>query len=72
MHSYPRIRRITAEQLYIKLVEQGGMNDRHQVAVDLLLNSPWDGDDSTADISSLALQVASALGVANLMELPQI
>ena len=69
MHPFPRIRRITAELLYIKLVEQAGMEDGHPV-LELLLDSPWDADNSEADATTFALQVARLLKVGHLLELP--
>ena len=69
MHPYPRIRRLTAEQLYVKLVEQAGVDDGHHV-LEILLNSPWDGDSSEAEAASFALQVAASLDVGHLLEEP--
>jgi len=66
MHSYPRIRRITAEQFYIKLVEQGDLHDGDEI-LELLLNSPWDTEMPTTEIADRVLQVASLLKVGHLV-----
>jgi hypothetical protein len=70
MHPFPRIRRIMAEQFYIKLVEHAGMAYDHQV-LDLLLASPWDDVTTEETTVGLALQVAASLEVAHLMNVPQ-
>lgn len=62
MHPFPRVRRIAAENFYVKLLEQPWMQDDHP-AISLLLGNAWDGDLSDADISRMAADVAVALGV---------
>ena len=48
-HEYPRVRRYTAEQLYVKLLEDdcvafSSINEHHEEVVKLLLEVAW-GDD---------------------------
>lgn len=64
MHPFPRVRRITAENLYVRLLES---LEGESPALDLLLTNPWDSDQSQIDVNKMALEVARALGV----ELPQ-
>lgn len=41
-HSYPRVRRYTAEQLYIKLLEEDICAENHEDVMHLLLEVAWD------------------------------
>jgi hypothetical protein len=66
MHPFPRVRRIAAENLYVKLVEQPATTGSHP-ALDLLLNSPWDSTD-TVVATKMAMDVASSLEVAQLVD----
>lgn len=68
IHSYPRIRRITAEQLYTKLVEEQGLGANDEV-LDLLLTSPWDGVEAAEDVAIFAQGVASSLKLDSLANL---
>lgn len=47
-HSYPRVRRYTAEQLYVKLLEEYSSfmeeNEHHETVLNLLLEVAWDDD----------------------------
>jgi len=71
MHPFPRVRRITAENFYVKLGEQAELNEDHP-ALKLLLTSPWDGPDSEMDVTQMAMKVASALDVMKLLQETQI
>jgi hypothetical protein len=66
MHPFPRVRRIAAENLYVKLVEQPAMSAGHP-ALDLLLSNPWDSTD-TVTATKMAVEVASSLEVAQLVD----
>ncbi len=47
-HSYPRVRRYAAEQLYVKLLEEYSSfmeeNEHHEKVLNMLLEVAWDGD----------------------------
>jgi hypothetical protein len=66
MHSFPRIRRIAAENLYIRLLENPERDPEHP-ALSLLLSNPWDGDEPEAKVKEMAMEVAQALEVESLM-----
>eukprot|EP00934_Nitzschia_sp_Nitz4_P009143 Nitzschia sp. Nitz4//scaffold179_size51476//40380//44226//NITZ4_006931-RA/size51476-processed-gene-0.18-mRNA-1//-1//CDS//3329539231//9133//frame0 len=57
-HSFPRIRRIAAENLYMVLQEKRNVEE----ALDLLLTSPWDGDLEAKTVGEWTLDVAAKLG----------
>lgn len=60
-HPFPRIRRVTAENLYVKLLETPEMEDGHP-ALRLLLSTTWDGDVDTLALKAKAEDVGLALG----------
>jgi len=62
MHPFPRVRRITAENLYVRLLETPDLDGKNP-ALDLLLTNPWDSDQSPKNIHKMASEVASTLGV---------
>lgn len=62
MHPFPRVRRITAENLYVKLVEKSYMDDDHP-GLGLLLTRPWDGPASEEEIKNMAMEAISALNM---------
>lgn len=66
MHPFPRVRRIAAENLYVKLVEQPTMVENHP-ALELLLSNPWDSTDEATAVK-MAAEVASSLEVAQLVD----
>ena len=66
LHPFPRVRRIAAENLYIRLLENPDLEDSHP-ALALLLSNPWDGDESDAAVKAMAAEVATELGVASLI-----
>ena len=66
-HPFPRIRRIAAENLYVRLLEDPEVDEIHPVLT-LLLNNPWDGDESQAKVMEMAVAVATALDVGLLMD----
>lgn len=68
MHPFPRVRRITAENFYVKLGELEDYGESHP-AIDLLLTSPWDGTES--DVKKMATDVASSLDVLQLVDQTQ-
>lgn len=63
MHPFPRVRRLTAEYFYVKLLEQPWIQDDHP-AISMLLGNAWDGDLSDIDIKRMAANVSDALGIA--------
>ena len=66
MHPFPRVRRIAAENFYIRLIEDPEM-DSTDPALALLLTNPWDGDEPEPKVREMAMEVAKALGVDSLM-----
>ncbi len=68
MHVYPRVRRIAAENFYIKLIEQPDISDSHP-AIELLLTNPWEQDMLEEEAKRMATDIASLLNVPFLMEL---
>ena len=62
MHPFPRVRRIAAENLYVRLLESPDL-DGDNPALELLLTNPWDSDQSPFNVKKMASEVASALGV---------
>ena len=65
-HRFPRVRRLTAEHLYIRLLENpdivGDAGD-DVAAQDLLLNHPWDGELDDATVREMGNDVAMKLGL---------
>jgi hypothetical protein len=66
MHPFPRVRRIAAENLYVRLLENPDLDEKHP-ALALLLINPWDGDASEARVKEMAKEVAEALEVGSLL-----
>ena len=66
MHPFPRVRRIAAENFYIRLIEDPE-RDSNDPALALLLTNPWDGDEPDSKVREMAMEVAKALGVDSLM-----
>ena len=66
MHPFPRVRRITAENLYVRLLENPDMDSEHPVLT-LLLSNPWDADETDTKVKEMATDVATSLGVESLM-----
>ncbi len=68
-HRYPRIRRHTAEQLYIKLVEDDSGNcfpcaSHLDSAVNLLSEFPWELEsDPTGSLPEVRNRVSDLLGI---------
>ena len=62
MHPFPRVRRLAAENFYVKLLEQPWIQDDHP-AISLLLGNAWDGDVSDTEIQRMAADVAEALDI---------
>ncbi|CAJ1936513.1 unnamed protein product [Cylindrotheca closterium] len=61
-HPFPRVRRIAAENLYVRLLESPDL-DGDNPALELLLTNPWDSDQSPLNVKKMASELASALGV---------
>jgi hypothetical protein len=62
MHPFPRIRRIAAENLYIRLLEKTELDSNHP-ALNLLLVNPWDGDEPEARVKEMGTEIAVALSI---------
>ena len=60
MHPFPRVRRIAAESLYVKLQEDPNFDVQNPV-LNLLLNSQWDADYPPSQIDEMASAVSTAL-----------
>jgi hypothetical protein len=68
LNPYPRVRRFTAEQLYVKLVEDGDMLfDRDECleeANQLLLSTVWhEENDPRGELSSCRNRIVDLLGI---------
>ena len=69
LNPYPRVRRYTAEQLYVKLAEDGDMmfDDDHgclEEANQLLLSTVWDEEhDPRGQLSESRNRIADLLGI---------
>ena len=61
-HPFPRVRRLAAENFYVKLLEQPWVQDDHPAML-LLLGNAWDGDVSDTEIQRMAADVAEALDI---------
>jgi hypothetical protein len=66
MHRFPRVRRIAAENLYVRLLEKPDL-DSENPALNLLLTNPWDGDEPEMKVKEMAMEVAIALDVQSLV-----
>jgi hypothetical protein len=65
-HTFPRVRRYTAENLYIRFLENPDLasgTGESQSALELLLNNAWDGDLDAGKAREMAIEVAEKLGV---------
>lgn len=65
-HRFPRIRRYTAENLYVRFIETPellGISDDNHPALDLLLSCPWDSDLDHERADAMAEKVARAVGI---------
>jgi hypothetical protein len=65
-HRFPRVRRYTAENFYIQLLERPDLAKDEidaQRCGKLLLEAPWDADLNARQISELAASVAAGLGL---------
>lgn len=66
VHRFPRVCRYTAEQLYIRLLEDSSMisDPSHlEGAMELLLGAPWDSDQDRASLVEVRNKVADMIGV---------
>lgn len=61
-HPFPRVRRIAAENLYVRLLENPSFDEKHP-ALNLLLSNPWDGDESQDRVQKMVEEVVDALGI---------
>ena len=66
MHPFPRVRRIAAENLYIRLLENPETDDEHP-ALSLLLEHQWD-EGAAEKVQNAAREVAEALHVTTLLD----
>jgi hypothetical protein len=66
MHSFPRVRRIAAESLYVKLLEDPVL-DAQDPVFGLLLESLWDADQPASKVKEMAMAVATSLNVGPLV-----
>lgn len=65
-HPFPRVRRFTADQLYMRLLEDSMIvSDQHNVdgAMELLLNTPWDADFELCNFRETRNQAAHMVGI---------
>jgi hypothetical protein len=66
-HSYPRVRRFTADHLYVRLLEEPEVvpcRESVDAAMELLLEGQWDADVSLENTRELRNRVAELFGVA--------
>jgi hypothetical protein len=65
-HSYPRVRRFTADHLYVRLLEEPEVvpcRESVDAAMELLLEGQWDADVSLENTRELRNRVAGLFGV---------
>jgi len=65
-HRFPRVRRYTAENFYVQLLDRADLVGSSSVDDDwttVLLDSQWDKDLSTRQILEMTTKVASKLGI---------
>ncbi len=65
-HEFPRVRRFTADNLYVRLLEEPDLL-RTQVhsepALELLLEAPWDSDMNRIEANDLSSKFAKMSGI---------
>jgi hypothetical protein len=66
-HRFPRVRRFTADHLYVRLMEENDVVCNH-VALELLLEAPWDADMNLDETRELTKRFAEMIGIALLWE----
>ena len=65
-HAFPRVRRLTADHFYVRLLEDGvilSRQDELDSALQLLLEAPWDSDMNLKEASELSMRLAEMIGI---------
>lgn len=65
-HQFPRVRRFTAEQMYVRLLEESdilSIQNQLDTVLELLLEAPWDSDMNRNEINELSLRLAEMIGI---------
>jgi hypothetical protein len=65
-HRFPRMRRFTADHLYVRLLEESDIlsrQDKLDSALQLLLEAPWDSELTTIETSQLSMGLAEMIGI---------
>jgi hypothetical protein len=65
-HEFPRVRRCTADNLYIRLLEEPdllGSRKHFEPALGLLLEAPWDSDMNQMEANNLSSRFAKKIGI---------
>lgn len=65
-HRFPRMRRFTADHLYVRLLEESDIlnkQDKLDSALQLLLEAPWDSEMTTIETSQLSVGLAELIGI---------
>jgi hypothetical protein len=61
-HRFPRVRRFTADHLYVRLLEEADIVC-NQAALEFLLEAPWDADMNLDEIRELSGRFADMVGI---------
>ena len=68
-HRFPRVRRFTADHLYVRLLEETDVVCNH-LAIELLLEAPWDADMNVDETQELSGRFAESIGITLLWKKP--
>lgn len=65
-HKFPRVRRFTADHLYVRLLEESeilrDLSDS-ETAIQLLLETPWDSEMTDLEATELSCSFARTIGL---------
>lgn len=65
-HKFPRVRRFTADHLYVRLLEESDILSRQEKldsVLQLLLDAPWDADMNLNETNELSARLADMIGI---------
>jgi len=65
-HQFPRVRRYTADQFYVRLLEESDIISRQEKldsVLQLLLEAPWDSDMNPRETCELSARLAGLIGI---------
>lgn len=61
-HRFPRVRRFTADHLYVRLMEENDVVC-NKLAIELLLEAPWEADMNLDETRELNGRFAEMIGI---------